>query len=543
MFQSIVQLLSGLGLLLLAFKILSDNIEKLANTGLRKLFNKTANNRFIGVLIGLVVTAIIQSSGATTIMIVGFVNAGIMSLFQATAMIMGANIGTTVTAQIASLAAFDIAPFIMILAFIGVFVNMISKKETTKTLSMAFAGLGFVFLALDLMSGSMKNNELSSWMQTTLTMIENPLLLFLIGIVFTALIQSSSALTTIIISMVVAGISIGNGGTSVLFLILGTNVGSCITAIMSSFGTSTNAKRAALIHIMFNILGSIIFFIIILVFPSLYDITLKKWFPNTATQIAMFHTIFNTVSTCLFLPFISVFVKVSKFIIRDKKEEKSTTYLDERFLKTPSIAIDQAYKETIKLGESAMVVLNTSINAFLNKKLDDVELIDSEIIKIEKINAEIISYLLQLSSNDIDLTSTDERNISAIHKILIDYSREAEIADNMIKYTKTAIEKDLVFSEAANEGIVSIQERLNKSYEYTASLFNKNSKKILKKADGVEDEIDEIRSQLIDGHIKRLEEGKCSPSSNIVFISLISNLERAGDHLNYVAHTIMDSNR
>ena len=343
-----VQLLSGLGAFLIGFKILSENIEKLANSGLKKLFNKTSKNRFLGVLIGLVVTAIIQSSGTTTVMIVGFVNAGLMNLFQATAMIMGANIGTTITAQIVALNSFNIAKFLIVFCFIGIFGSMIVKSEKSKTIFLCLAGLGLVFLSLDLMVSSMNGFKDSETIRNLLSSISNPFVLFLIGIVFTALLQSSSALTTIIISMVTANLVIGNGGNSVLYIILGSNIGSCVTALLSSIGASTNAKRASFIHFFFNVTGSLIFIVLLLCIPSFMDNTFVKWFSQPGTQIAMFHTFFNVACTLIFLPFVNVFVKISEFVIKDKKEEKTTSLLDERFLKTPTIAINQAIKETLK---------------------------------------------------------------------------------------------------------------------------------------------------------------------------------------------------
>ena len=259
---AVLQLIGGLGAFLIAFNILSESVEKLANTGLKKLFNKTSSNRFIGVGIGCLVTMIIQSSSATTVMIVGFVNAGVMTLFQATAMIMGANIGTTITAQIVALNSFDISIWFFILTFIGVFGAMLVKKERTKQILMALAGLGLVFVSLELMSSSMEIFKNSDAFTNALTSINNPFLLLLIGLGITAVLQSSSAVTTIIISMAAAGITIGNGGNSVLYVILGTNIGTCVTALLSSIGADNNAKRASIIHLMFNVFGSIIFFII-----------------------------------------------------------------------------------------------------------------------------------------------------------------------------------------------------------------------------------------------------------------------------------------
>ena len=230
--SAIIGLLAGLGALLIGFKLLSDNIEKLANTGLKKLFNKTSKNRWVGIGIGATVTAIIQSSGASTIMIVGFVNAGLMSLFQATAMIMGANIGTTVTAQIASLGTFDIALYATLLVFFGAFANMFFKKEKPKTIGLALAGLGLVFLALNFMKDSMTEFRKLPAFTNLLQNVGNPFLLLFIGIVLTALLQSSSALTTILIAMVTAGLTIGNDCNDIIYVILGTNIGSCVTALL-----------------------------------------------------------------------------------------------------------------------------------------------------------------------------------------------------------------------------------------------------------------------------------------------------------------------
>ena len=286
MIEAIIELLAGLGVLLVGFKLLSDNIEKLATGGLKKMFNKTSGNRFVGVGIGAAATALIQSSSATTVMIVGFVNAGIMNLFQATAMIMGANIGTTITAQIAALGSLDISLYATLLAVIGIFMQMLCKKDKTKTIGLALAGLGIVFVALGIMSGAMKDFASDGTIPAILESVTNPVVLLVLGAVLTAVIQSSSAMTTIVISMVAAGMTIGNGGNSILYVILGTNIGTCITAILSSIGATTNAKRASLIHLMFNFFGSIIYFVILLFFPLFMEKTFSSWFDLPSTQIA-----------------------------------------------------------------------------------------------------------------------------------------------------------------------------------------------------------------------------------------------------------------
>ena len=536
---AIIELLGGMGAFLLGFKVLSESIEKLASAGLKRLFNKTSKNRFIGVGIGALVTAIIQSSSATTVMIVGFVNAGVMNLFQATTMIMGANIGTTITAQIVALQSFDIVAYVAILAFIGIFMNMLGKKDRTKTIGLSLAGLGLVFISLEIMSGSMEAMKESDKVINLLQSVNNPFLLVLIGVGITAIVQSSSAVTTILISMVGAGITIGSDPNAVLFVVLGTNIGTCVTALISSIGASVNARRASLIHLLFNIFGSILFIIILLIWKDLMVDTLQKWFSSPTTQIAMFHTLFNVVSTILFIGFVNVFVKLSELIIKDKKEDKKTTYLDERFIHTPGIAINQAIKETVLLGEFAMNTLDLAITKFIEKSILSEEEIKQKISDIEIVNREIITFLVKVSSQDV--TIEDEKTISALHHSLNDFIREAEIADNMVKYTRSAINNNIEFSDSVYESIKKLQGMLKEQFANIKKIMLYSDYSLIGKVKDLEDEIDNMRSSLINGHIKRLEEGTCKPQSSGIFINLISNLERAGDHLDYIADTMVNS--
>ena len=539
---AIVKLLTGLGALLIGFKLLSDNIEKLANSGLKKLLNKTSKNRFVGIGIGASVTAIIQSSGATTIMIVGFVNAGIMTLFQATAMIMGANIGTTITAQIASLDAFDVPTYAMLLAFIGAFMNMVAKKEKPKTIGLALAGLGLVFLSLSYMKGAMSvfaDPNSDSFVRTLLQSMTNPFLLLIFGVVFTALMQSSSATTTILISMVGAGLVIGSGCNDILYVILGTNIGSCVTALLSGFGASTNGKRASLIHLMFNTFGSLLFFIVLLLWPTFMDDTFARWFSQPGTQIAMFHTFFNVLFTLLFCPFIGVFVKLAELIIPGKKEVKYETFIDDRFLSTPTIAIDQAAKEVVRMGRIASQTLNDSIDAFINADKDSTPKIQENIKLIDKINENIISFLVKISSQGN--TDHDEKYLSVLHNSLNDLYREAEIADNMTKYTRHLVDDGLVFSNGVFEQLAVFKEKLNKQFTHVEEIVLNKNFEIINVVDSLEEEMDALRSKLINEHIDRLEKGECSPVSSGIYINLVSNLERAGDHLYYIAHNVVDN--
>lgn len=540
--EAVIGLLAGLGALLIGFKLLSDNIEKLATSGLKKLFNKTSKNRWVGIGIGAAVTAIIQSSGASTIMIVGFVNAGLMSLFQATAMIMGANIGTTITAQIASLGSFDVALYATLLVFIGAFMNMLCKKEKPKTIGLALAGLGLVFLSLDLMKGSMKVFSDSPAFTNLLSSVNNPFLLLFIGIILTALLQSSSALTTILIAMVTAGLSIGNSPNSIIYVILGTNIGSCVTALLSGFGASINGKRASLIHLMFNTFGSLVFFLVLLLWPTFMENTFMAWFPGApGTQIAMFHTFFNLLFTLLFCPFINVFVFLATKIIPDKKEEAQETFIDERFLSTPSVALAQVTKEVARMGRLSMEALNMSVDAFLAYDEEKTPEIQDMISMITKVNENIVSYLVKISTHPTS-TNNDEEFVAILHNAVNDLYRSVEVADNMTKYTKHLVKDQLVFSKVVFEELAVFKNKLNEQYENIENMLLEKQYHLLGDVDELEDQIDGLRSKLVKDHITRLEKGECSLSSSSVFINLVSNLERAGDHLHTIAHSLVENN-
>lgn len=534
----VMGLLGGLGVLLFGFKVLSDAIEKLANDRLRSWFSKTSGTgRLAGVGIGLVTTTIIQSSSATTVMTVGFVNAGVMSLTMATAVIMGANIGTTITAQIAALSAFEFSSFVLPFAFIGIFMAMLSKKDKVQTVGYILGGLGLVFVGLDIMGSSMDIFATSDTFKDLLLTIDNPFLLLLIGTAFTALIQSSSAVTTIIITMVGAGLMIGSGGNSVYFLVLGSNIGTCVTALLSAIGANTNAKRAALIHLMFNVFGTILFTIMMLCWPTFSQITFEAWFPgNPQTQIAMFHTFFNTVCVILFFPFINVFVKIATFLIRDKKEkeEQSGTFLDDRFLTTPSIALLQAKKEVTRLATLAIDTLRESVNAFINKDKSADTVIKEKIVNVNTISRRVTKFLIKLSVSEVSYR--DEKTISALHESLGDILRIADLADNMTKYTAHYVDDHLEFTDTVIGEVKAMDEKLGQLFDESMAAFNDENITAVVKAEELENEIDSLKKHTIDGHIRRLNEGKCQPQASSVFINLVGNIERAADHVLNLAH-------
>lgn len=539
---SILQLFAGLGVFLVGFKLLSENIEKLAASKLRRWFDKTSKSKIAGVVIGAGTTALLQSSATTTVMVVGFVNAGIMSLYQATAIIMGANIGTTITAQIASLKAIPIMDYVAVFACVGIFMNMLCKNEKIKMSGLLIAGVGLIFLGLNYMSNAVQFYKDVPAIHEMFSKIGNPFLLLFLGIALTALVQSSSVITSLIIIMVGAGLSVGNDSNDVLFLILGSNIGSCITAILSSLGANTNAKRASLIHLMFNVVGTFIFTIVLLLWHDFMDVTFARIFSKPETQIAMFHTFFNVACTIMFLPFAKVFVKVATKLIPDKKRNGSeeVSFLDSRFLKTPAIAIAQANKEAARMAEFAITSLKVAVNGFMagdeNAK-DEVELY---IVKVAEMEKKIVEYMINISSTS-DLSFSEEKIISAIHHATSDIIRIAELSDNITKYTRRTKRDNLEFSQGVKVSLTDMCDKIYALYEKTMDVFDKKDVKAIKEVDEIENEIDAARKTMVADHIRRLNEGKCNPASSGVYINLVGNLERAADHLTYVAHCFDDS--
>ena len=539
---AVVALLAGLGAFLFGFKVLSDNIEKLATNKLRRWFEKTGRSRLAGVGIGAGVTAIIQSSSATTVMVVGFVNVGLMSLFQATTVIMGANIGTTVTAYFSVIADIPFIEIITVLTCVGIFMDMLCKKDKTKTIGMMLAGLGLVFLGLQYMGMAMDDFSSQQVVTDFLASVDNRLVLLLAGVVITGIVQSSSAVTTLIVQMVGAGMVIGDPSNSgVLFLVLGTNIGTCVTALLSSIGTKTNARRAALIHLMFNVFGTVIFSIFLLCWPGFMDATLGNWFADDpGLQIALFHTFFNVVCTCIFLPFTNVFVKVSTKLIREPKGSDSpasdAALLDERLIHSPSVAINQANKAAARMAELSMDALRTAFHGFVNGDESAKEEVTELNARIGELEHAIVAYLIKVAAEDISLS--DEKLVSAIQQSTGDILRIGELADNITKYTRNCKRDGIEFSHGVIKSLQNMFAKIEELGARTLDVFDRKDITAVKAVDKVEDEIDADRKAMVKDHIRRLNEGKCKPASSGVFINLVGNLERAADHLTYVAHAL-----
>lgn len=535
--MSVILLLVGLGVFLLGFKFLGESIEKLSASKLRALFNRAAGNRFAGVGVGALATAIVQSSSVTTVMVVGFVNAGVMTLTQAAAVIMGANIGTTITGWLVWLNQFNVMTYAMLLALVGLVMTMVSKNNSINTAGTLVASLGLVFVGLEIMSGSMAGFAEQEGVEEVLQAVTNPILLLLIGLGVTAVVQSSSAVTSVLIVMAQEGLVVGGGGNGILFVVMGTNIGTCVTAVLSSFGANTNAKRACLYHLLFNVIGTLIFLPFILAFDGFYDDVLMKWFGQPSTCITFFHTAFNVICTIIYLPFIKYLVKLTEIIIPDgkKKGGQGTGFMDKRLLLTPSLAIGQLAKQTMYTAGVAMESLNEATTSFVERNTSKVKAVRDKVSRVNELSKEITDYLLVVSAKDISLA--DEKIVNRLHKDNIDIVRIADIADNISGYTMKAAEKDIVFSDTVCRDITKLMGLLNEQYDLVVRITEGGEGDLLAQSDKIENDIDASKKRLLEEHMRRMERGECHAENNSLFVSLISNMERVGDHLSMMAHS------
>ncbi len=540
--SNIILLFAGMGIFMVAIHMTSESMEKISSSKLRHMLNKVSGNKLAGVGIGAGVTALIQSSSATTVMVVGMVNAGIMTLIQATYIIMGANIGTTITGVLSALPtlnsgeSFPVTDLFMVLSFAGVIISIIAKTDKIKTWGTFLAGLGTIFVALKCMSISMEFMQTDPTFQELIKSVTNPILLLVIGALFTGLVQSSAIVAGIVITMVGQGIQIGAGGNAVLFIILGTNIGTCVTAMLAGIGSSPNGKRASFIHLLFNVIGSIIFTVFLLLYPGFYDRVMVGLFgDNHGLIVAAFHVMFNVISTVIMFPFAKYLVSISKLVFKDKKQKSRFVlqYIDDRILATPSIAVEQLLKETERIAVLTRQSLSLSVESFL--KLDSSK---SEKVKDiqEEVNflvEEITRFLIKLSG--YDLSGRDERVVSNLHYIISDFERIADLSSNIMRYTSNAESKNLAFSDAIIAEIKDMFEAIDSMYGYTMDDFIKRSNEHKREIDALEDEVDELRSRNLENHYQRMNKGECNPESGGIYVNTVNNLERAADHLKFIS--------
>lgn len=535
-FTSIILLLAGSGVFIAGMKMMSDGLEKSAGAGLKKLLGKISNNRFAGVGVGAAVTAIIQSSAATTVMAIGFVNAGVMTLMQAVAIIMGANIGTTVTGLIVSLSSLNISVYAGVLAFIGVMMTFF-KNGRVKKIGSILCGLGILFVGLEAMSSAFDGSGIKNAFAAVFSAIDFPLLLILIGTVFTALIQSSSAVTGLLIILV------GQGAIEVesaLFIVLGSNVGTCVTAIIASIGTSTNAKRTAFIHLFFNLVGTIIFTVVLWLFSGPIVGVLQRLFSNPQMQIAWFHVLFNVTTTCILLPFIKQLVKIAEFVIKDKKTPEDEIYqlrfIDDRLLQAPPVAVAQVKKEILYMASLARENLEAGVSTLLYKDEIDAEHFRLNEAKINYAYHAVARYLIKLAS--LSLSETDEKLVGAYHHVITNIERVGDYSENFLEQSDKMSKEGIDFSDAAVAEVYQMYGKVISMYDDAIRAFEKRDYDILPVISATENEVDALKEELGHRHIERLNRGDCAVERGTYFFAVISALERIADHMVNVAFSI-----
>ena len=544
---SLLTLLAGIGVFLIACQMMSSNLEAASSEKLKKLFSKASGSKLLGVGIGALGTAAIQSSGATTVMTIDFVNAGIISLAQAATIIYGANIGTTVTAQIVALGMFggnSVSTSVIFSAFagLGAFLGIFAKRNSVKTLGGILAGFGLLFVGLELMSGSMEDFAALDGVKTFLAGIRNPLLLVLLGAVFTAIIQSSSVMTSIALAMVVTGlIGIDQG----IYLTMGSNIGSCVVAVIAGVTSGTNAKRTALIHLLFNCSGVIIFLLAawgLGWFDLSYGGLFERIFPSAPqVQLAMFHTFFNTVTVAIMLPLTGMLVALVQRMIPERpaasQAEFSLQFVDENMLRTPPIAVSQVKREILRMASIALDNVDRSIEMATRLDFARQSLFARKEEELNFINRELVGFIVRLSGRS-GLGEKDRTYLSGTYRNIRDLERIGDYAENIVEYATILADSHQQFSDDAKYEISQLKTLLHQLYDYAIEAYRNESLDALEKANVVEEEIDDYTKRMEEGHISRMEKGICTPSVGAQYLELSSNAERIADHMINLAKSI-----
>ncbi len=547
LFTSVLTLLAGIGVFLIACQMMSSNLEAASSEKLKKLFSKASNNKLMGVGIGALGTAAIQSSGATTVMTIGFVNAGIISLVQAATIIYGANIGTTVTAQIVALGMFggnSVSTSVIFSAFagLGAFLSIFAKKSGPKTLGGILAGFGLLFVGLELMSGSMEQFAALDGVKTFLAGIGNPILLVLLGALFTAIIQSSSVMTSIALAMVVTGlIGIDQG----IYLTMGSNIGSCVVAVIAGITSGTNAKRTALIHLLFNCSGVVLFMLGAMVlgwFDISYGSIFERLFPSASqVQLAMFHTFFNTVTVAIMLPLTGALVALVVKMIPDRpartNSEFSLRYVDENMLRTPPVAVSQVKREILRMAGIALGNVDRALDMAVQLDFSGKHDFERNELELNYINRELVAFAVRLSGKS-GLGEKDRTYISGSYRNIRDLERIGDYAENIVEYATALADSSQQFSDDAKYEISQLKTLLHQLYAHALDAYQNESLAALDEANKVEEEIDDYTKRMEEGHIARMEKGICTPVVGAQYLELSSNAERIADHMINLAKSI-----
>ena len=550
--SAIFTLLAGIGIFLIACQMMSTNLESASSDKLKKLFAKASKSKLLGVGIGTFGTAAIQSSGATTVMTIGFVNAGIISLSQAATIIYGANIGTTITAQIVALGMFggsnSLSTTIVFSAFAGVgaFMALFSNKSTGQTWGGILSGFGMLFVGLSLMSSSMSDFASLDGVKTFLAAISNPILLVLIGAIFTAIIQSSSVMTSIALTMVVTGlINLEQG----IFLTMGSNIGSCVVAILAGLASGKNAKRTALIHLLFNCSGVVIFlfvgWLLNLVSGGSFNfgVMFERMFPAAPqTQLAMFHTFFNVITVLIILPLNDFLVSLVCKAIPDSKEVETVggfrlKYVDDNMLRTPPLAVAQTKREIIRMADLAMENFDRAIKIITTLDFKEYDEFNQTEEELNFINRSLVDFVVKLS-NKTALSEHDHIYLSTTFRSIRDLERVGDYAENIVEYARDLSETGSSFSPDARNEIYRLKKMIEDLFSNVMGAYTDEDMGKMAQANVIEEQIDDFTKMMEDNHVARMNAGVCTPSVGVHYLELSSDTERIADHLINVAKSI-----
>nr|WP_307989327.1 Na/Pi cotransporter family protein [uncultured Niameybacter sp.] len=546
-FQIALTFLGGFGLFMFGMDYMGEGLQKAAGSKMKNLLSALTTNPFLGVAVGAGVTAIIQSSSATTVMVVGFVNAGLMSLRQAVGVIMGANIGTTVTAWIVSLGDWvsflkpsTIAPLCI---GIGVIMVLFCKKQKVKQIGQIVFGFGGLFLGLDLMAEAVEPiSQLEAVKQLFVTLGSNPLLGILLGTIVTAIIQSSSASVGILQTLAMNGLVPWNTG---IYIILGQNIGTTVTAMLSSVGAGRNGKRAAVIHLLFNVIGTVVFAIIAIIafggiMPKLAEFGTSLIDP---TKISVVHSIFNILNTLLLFPFAGLLVKIAERLVpgKDEENESELKHLDERILETPSFAVQNAIKEVVRMGEMASHNVKIGMEAIFEKDEAKIQDVFKREKVINQLQHGINHYLIKLSN--LPISENEHGIVNSLFHTVSDIERVGDHAENLAELAQIRIRDEVVFSEQAINELEQISTLAIKSFKTAIQACEFDDRSIAKEVQPLEQQVDKLEEDLRARHIKRLSENKCTSMAGVVFLDTISNLERISDHASNIGNAILDEKK
>ena len=536
----IIPFVGGLGMFIYGMQIMAQGLENAAGSKMKALLEALTRNKLMGVMLGALITAVIQSSSATTVMVVGFVNAGIMNLSQAMGVIMGANIGTTVTGWLVSsvewakfLSPSNLAP-IAIMA--GVIVMLTGSRRSTKDLSSIIIGFGILFVGISTMSSAVSPlQESEAFRSLFVTLGHNPFLGIIAGALVTAIIQSSSASVGILQSLAAAGLVPFNAA---VYIIMGQNIGTCVTAIMSSIGAKKNAKTAAIMHLLFNIIGTIIFSILAIVLFKVVFIEAGEGM-ITQTQISTVHTIFNIGTTVLLFPFSEWIIKLARKLEKEDEstEDESRVLLDDRMLETPGIALQSALSEVNRMGSIVLRTVDKAIDVIFTKDYQKILEIKEEEDTVDRLCSGITNYVVKLSS--LSLNEKEHHEVASILQTLSDIERISDYCENLSEFAETLTERKAVFTEIGRAELKEMAEVCAESFRYALEAFVENDKGKAMKVIEKESQADDLEIKLRTGHMQRLANNQCNTDAGIVYLDALVALERISDHSRNIAEEVL----